>query len=171
MIRTLRTPGQGQEIVKRFLITFQLASGLSKPIFQYPKLRAPHLEGQFYKHLRNFLAQNNLSFDIAGIETATPPREFDQCIMDVATSDGAFKDKEIKFIYYCKSFLQVRWISDLCNADGTSVLPNIKEGHCSIIQSQSKYKKIIQEQPYKKPWTVWRRFLKKTCRSLRETRV
>ena len=56
MIRTLRTPGQGQEIVKRFLITVQIASGLSKPIFQYPKLRAPHIEGHFYKHLRNFLA-------------------------------------------------------------------------------------------------------------------
>ena len=138
IIRTLRTPGQGQEIVKRFLVTFQIASGLSKPIFQYPKLRAPHLEGHFYKHLRIFLAQNNISFDIAGIETATPPREFDRYIMDVATSNDAFEDKEIKFIYYCKSFLQVQWVSDLCNADGTSVLPNIKEGHCSIVQSQSK---------------------------------
>ena len=145
MIRTLCTPGQGQEIVKRFLITFQLASGLSKPIFQYPKLRAPHLEGHFYTHLQNFLACNNLSFDIADIETANPPREFDQCIMDVATSDNALEDKEIKVIYYCKSYLQVRWISDLCNADGTSVLPNIKKGLRSIVQSQSKYKEIIQD--------------------------
>ena len=74
MIRTLRTPGQGQDIVKMFLITVQIASGMSKPIFQYPKIRAPHIEGHFYNHLRKFLARHNLSFDIAGIETATPPR-------------------------------------------------------------------------------------------------
>ena len=81
--------------------------------------------------------------------------------MDLATSDNAFEDKEIKFIYYCKSFLQVRWVSDLGNADGTSVLSNIKDGLRSIRQSQSKYEGIIQEQPYNKIWTVWRRFLKK----------
>ena len=161
MIRTLCTPGQDQEIVKRFLITFQLASGLSKPIFQYPKLRAPHLEGHFYKHLRNFLVSNNLSFEIAGIETATPPQEFDCCIMDIVTSDDAFKDRDIKYVFNCKSFLQVRWVSDLCNADGTSVLSNIKDGFRSIQQSQSKYEEIIQERPYDKIWTVWRQFLKK----------
>ena len=147
MIRILCTPGQGQEIIMRFLITIQLASGLSKPIFQYPTVRAPHLEGHFYKHLRNFLAQNNLSFDIAGIETATPPREFDRCIMDLATSNDAFEDKEIKFIYYCKSFLQVRWVLDLCNADGTHILKTITKGQRSIVQSQSKYEEIIQERP------------------------
>ena len=75
MIRTLCTPGQGQEIIMRFLKTIQLASGLSQPIFQYPTVQAPHLEGHFYKHLQKFLASNNLSFEIAGIETATPPRE------------------------------------------------------------------------------------------------
>ena len=55
----------------------------------------------------------------------------------------------------------MRWVSDLCNADGTYVLPNIKDGFRSIQQSQSKYKEIIQERPYKKILPVWRRFLKK----------
>ena len=137
-----------------FLKTIQLASGISQPIIQYPMVRTPHLEGHFYKHLRKFLGSNNLSFEIAGIETATPPREYDRCIMDIVTSDNEFKDRNIKYVYYCKSFLQVRWVSDLCNADGTSVLSNIKDGLHSIQQSQSKYKEIIQEQLYEKIWTV-----------------
>ena len=105
IIRTLCTPGQGQEIIMLFLNTIQLVSGLSKPIFQYPMVQAPHLEGHFYKHVRKFLASNNLSFDIAGIETATPPQEFDCCIMDIITSDDEFKENDIKYVFYCKSFL------------------------------------------------------------------
>ena len=121
MIRTLCTPGQGQEITMMFLKTIQLASGMSQPIFQYPTVRAPHLGGHFYKYLQKFLANNNLSFEIADIETATPPQEYDRCIMDIVTSDNEFEDRDIKYVYYCKSFLQVRWVSDLCNADGTSI--------------------------------------------------
>ena len=73
MTCTLCTPGQDQEITMLFLKTIQLASGKSQPIFQYPTARAPHLEGNFYKHLHKFLASHNLSFEIAGIETVTPP--------------------------------------------------------------------------------------------------
>ena len=91
-----------------FLKTIQLASGLSKPIFQHPTVRAPHVEDHFYKHLQKFLASNNHSFEIAGIETATPPREFDCCIMDIVTSNDAFEDRDIKYVFYCKGFLQVR---------------------------------------------------------------
>ena len=116
MICTLCTLGQGQEINMMFLKTIQLASGMSQPIFQYPTVPAPHFEGHFYKHLRQFLVSHNLSFEIVGIETATPPQEYDRCIMDVVTSDDEFLDRDIKYIYYSKSFLQLRWVSDLCNA-------------------------------------------------------
>ena len=81
--------------------------------------------------------------------------------MDVACSGNEFLDREIKYIYYCKSFLQVRWISDLCNGDGTSVLSKIQQGFHSIEQSQSKYKEIIQEQPCNPIGTIWQRFLRK----------
>ena len=88
-----------------FLKTIQLASGLSQPIFQYPTVQAPHLEGHFYKHLQKFLASNTLSFEIAGSETTTLPQEFDCCIMDIVTSNDEFEDRDIKYVYYCKSFL------------------------------------------------------------------
>ena len=79
--------------------------------------------------------------------------------MNVVTNDDEFLDRDIKYIYYCKSFLQVRCVSDLCNANGTYVLPNIEQGFCNIQQFQFKYKEIIQELPYEKIWTVWQRFL------------
>ena len=109
------------------LKTMQLARGMPQPLFQYPMVRAPHFEGHFYKHLQNFLASNNLSIEITDIEKVTPPQEYDRCIIDVACSDDDIPDRDIKYIYYCKSFLQVRWVSDLCKADDTSILPNIKK--------------------------------------------
>ena len=44
-MRTLRTPGNGQSILKVFLRTFQHASGFSQPLFLNPTKRALHLEG------------------------------------------------------------------------------------------------------------------------------
>jgi hypothetical protein len=36
-----------------------------------------------------------------------------------------YMDTEIRQIYYCKSYLEVKRISDLCTADGLFVLPSI----------------------------------------------
>ena len=52
LMRTLRTPGNEQSMVKVFLITFQHVSGCQLPLLQYPKRRAPHLEGYLSKYLR-----------------------------------------------------------------------------------------------------------------------
>ena len=57
------------------LNTMQLACGMSQPLFQYPLVRAPQLEGYFYKHLHNFLASHNLFVEIVNIKIATPPQE------------------------------------------------------------------------------------------------
>ena len=47
MIRTLSTPGQGQEIIMRFLKTIQLASGLSQPISNIPRYKHLILKAMF----------------------------------------------------------------------------------------------------------------------------
>ena len=41
VMRTLLTPGHGQDILRIFLGTFQHAPGLSLPLFEYPEQRAP----------------------------------------------------------------------------------------------------------------------------------
>ena len=95
-------------------------------------------------HLQKFLASNNLSFEIAGIERATPPQEFDRCIMDIVTSNDSFEDRDIKYVYYCKSFEFPTCVMLMV----LTFYQNIKDGYRSIQQSQSKYEKIIQGRPY-----------------------
>ena len=107
------------------LDTWQHASGMTKPLLQYPQRRAPHLEGDFYNHVRGFLAKHNMSLEIAGISEATPPKTEDWAIMDVACLDESFSDNEVRKIYYCKSFLQVRWMSDLISGDEQELIYGI----------------------------------------------
>ena len=64
IMRTLRTPGHGQNILRMFLRTFQHASGLSLPLLEYPDQRAPYLEGHYYVYLRKFLAEHKINWSV-----------------------------------------------------------------------------------------------------------
>jgi hypothetical protein len=86
LIRQLRTPGYGKQLATIFLRTFQNASGLSLPLLQYPDIRAPHLEGHYYVHIRRFLAQTGSSLEIECIPKPTYERQGDEYIMDVVCS-------------------------------------------------------------------------------------
>jgi hypothetical protein len=176
LIRQLRTPGYGKQLAIIFLRTFQHASGLSQPLLQYPSLRAPHLEGHYYTHIRRFLAKHNASLEIECTPTPSYERQGDQYIMDVVCSPTTanelekqylqhYTDTEIRQIYYCKSYLQVQRISDLCSADGVFVIPSIAKGERSIRQCASKLEEIKQERPSGNSWTVWRKFLSTICKN------
>ena len=174
LMRQLRTPGYGQDIATVFLRWFQHASGLSKPLLQFPDVRAPHLDGYYYLNMRLFLAKRGGSLEIACVPQPTTERHGDEYIMDVVCSPLAatsltfdtlhqYKDMEIKEIYWCKSFLQVKRISDLCTADGTFILPNIYKGEKSIRQCSSRLGEINQQRPSEATWGTWRKFLKSIC--------
>jgi hypothetical protein len=179
LMRQLRTPGYGKQLATIFLRTYQNASGLSLPLLQYPAIRAPHLEGHYYAHIRRFLAKHRASLEIECIPKATYERQGDEYIMDVVCSPSTanemeiehlhyYTDAEIRQIYYCKSYLQVQRVSDLCTADGVFVLPAIVKGERSIRQCASKLEEIRQERPSGNSWAVWRKFLRTICKKENE---
>ena len=171
-IHSLRTPGYAQCIIMNFLRHWQHVSGMPQPLLQYPSVRAPHLEGYLYTRFRAFLAKYDLSLQVADIHVSPPPQENNRCIMEVACSDPTITDNDIKKIYFCKSYLQVKWISDLCTADGSNVLISVKNGIRSIRQSSSRCKEVVQERPGSYTWTIWCNFLQKhICTSQWKTTV
>ena len=134
---------------------------MSLPLLQYPSIPAPHLEGHYYVYLRQFLAQHRLRLEVHGLSPTLPPRENDECIMDVACDSAYFTDPEIRQIFYCnKTYLEVTWLSDMCTADGEQILAGPYEGIRSYRTSASKLEEIIQERPNDATWSVWRRFLR-----------
>jgi hypothetical protein len=80
-------------------------------------------------------------------------------------------DAEIRTIYYCKSYLQVERLSDLCTADGIFVLPSIAKGERSIRQNISRLNSIKQDRPVEPAWTLWRKFLRTICKEKEEEEI
>jgi hypothetical protein len=60
---------------------------------------------------------------------------------------GQYTDAEIRQVHYCKSYLKVKRVSDLCTADGVFTSPSILKGELSIRQCASKLEDIRQERP------------------------
>jgi hypothetical protein len=91
---------------------------MSKPLLQYPGIRAPHLEGHYYVYIRGFLGKPNASLEIDCIPKPTYEQKGDAYIMDVLCSPTTamemdrkhlrhYTDAEMRQIYYCKSYLKV----------------------------------------------------------------
>jgi hypothetical protein len=174
LTRQLRTPGYRKQLATIFLRTQQNASGTSKPLLQYPQIRAPQLEGHYYAHIRRFLAKHSASLEIECVTKSMYERRGDECRMDVVCEPTSAKeldrdclrhytDAEIRQLYYCKCYLKVKQISDLCTADGVFILPSILKGELSIRQCASKIEDIRQERPSEMTWLIWRKFLCTLC--------
>jgi hypothetical protein len=129
--------------------------------------------------MRRFLARTEGSIEIACVPIPSKERCGDEYIMDVICSPMAmsslqreslhqYTDMEIRKLFWCKSYLQVKRISDLCTADGTFILPNVHKGERSIRQSSSRLSEINQQRPNEVSWSIWRNFLKTLCTSTKD---
>jgi hypothetical protein len=132
-------------------------------------------------NIQRFLAQNKSSLEIECIPTPAYKRQGDEYIMDVVCSPKTaieldrsklkyYTDAEIRQLYYCKSYLNVQRISDLCTADGVFILPSISKGERSIRQCASKLGGIRQERPGGSTLTIWTRFLNTICKNDNESK-
>ena len=119
----------------------------------------PHLEGHFYTHVRKYCARHGISIEINDIETQNPPQGSNEFIMDIACSDPEISDNDCKQIYYCKSYLQVKWKSDLMTAFGDQLADGTWEGYRMYQHSSSKKEEISQDRPSSSTWKVWNKFL------------
>ena len=165
IMRTLQSPGHGQNILLIFLRTFQHASGLSLPLLEFPEQRAPHLEGHYYVQLRKFLAEHKLQLECACVDRPKLERDHDIFLMDAVCSKTKeeVSDANVQIINYCRNYLEVQRLSDICTADGQFIVKAVWDGDRSITQSQSHLEEILQDKPERKDWTQWRKFLKSLC--------
>ena len=148
-VRTLRTPGHGQDILRIFLKTFQHASGLSLPLLEYPNQQAPHLEGHYYVYLRQFLAEHKMQLECECVDRPKLERENDIFLMNAgcARSKEELSDAKVRAINYYRNYLEVKRLSDICTADGHYNITSAFDGKRSVTQSQNRLEEIIQDRP------------------------
>ena len=68
-------------------------------------------------------------------------------IIDLACSKpkNLLSDAEIRKMRYCRSYLQLYRLSNMCTVDGSYILDTVLKGRRSIIQGASRNGEILQE--------------------------
>jgi hypothetical protein len=153
LIRNLRTPGEPHELLLIVLDRFQYTAGVGFNVMENTKMALPHLEGVWLPTARDYL----------GLKIQPLERHGDRYIMDIVLSLQGFLAKEIKLVNYCRLYLQVLTLSDICNAEGNKLAEGILQGYKCTKQSYSLLEEPYQERPNEMSWGVWRRWLKQVC--------
>jgi hypothetical protein len=80
-------------------------------------------------------------------------------LMDKACNSGRFSPADLRELNYCRLYLNVTTLSDVCNAARTRFATDILDVIHSIRKSSSKGPSAKQERPSNPPWAIWRRLL------------
>jgi hypothetical protein len=133
----------------------QLLAGTQFPLLQYPNQRLPHIQESFIVAICQFLARCNANIVITDLYTLGPLRENDinltNAVMEVKNNNASI----IRF-NQVRLYLQVTWLSEICNVQGTKILPEfLDHTDCSDIPSQSMLQWPNQGLRPKKSWTQW----------------
>jgi hypothetical protein len=117
---------QNDEKGKMYRIIFdyaQLLSGVAFPILQDPQLTLPHIFDPLITTIRQFLAEIRLNIVIPPLYIPQPLRTDDRNIMSeimkIEKSPIA-----IQRVNQCRLFLQVTWLSEMTDPQGTTIIPD-----------------------------------------------
>jgi hypothetical protein len=151
-----RTESDISHMLRIDLAWCQAQAGISIPILENPTLDLPHLEARWLPSLRNFLADINATIEVDNPYIPPLQRTNDQFIMDHVLSSRKFTAPEIQQINYCRLYLRVQLLSDICTIDGTRIHPAILRGTRSPIATANDVP-FSQDNPGFHQWILWRR--------------
>ena len=75
--------------------------------------------------------------------------------MDAFSAQTHLSESKLRLLNYCRLFLQVTYVSELCNASGTSLIPEFWRGDPSKRQSDPLLRYPHQTNPSPKIWSFW----------------
>jgi hypothetical protein len=75
-------------------------------------------------------------------------------------SDPTFSNMDVRFINYCRLYLQVSELSDIATAEGDRVAVGIYAGVSPNSQGTSCLEYPYQERPGPRAWRAWRKFIR-----------
>ena len=157
-LRHWRTPQSRVGRTLRILVHWtQQSLGLATSFLTDTTTPLPHMETKWLTSLRNFLATTGgfLQLDDPGLLPLQ--REHDQHIMEIILRSKRFTDQEIRYLNYCRLYLQAVTISDLSLPNGTHLDGHMLRGNLHFSSSFSRLLHINQDRPSNHIWNLWRR--------------
>ena len=156
IIQTIRTPGQPCDLLRLLLEEWQIHSGSSHPLLEYPKHPCIHLEGSWLTSTRTFLATIDGSLSITDLYCPTSNIPHDIALMDSFHSLSGIGRKRMQQLNRCRIFLQVHFLSELLTPDGLSLQPGFWTGTSTNRPATPLHKYPRQSTPAPRIWAFWR---------------
>lgn len=168
-IQSMRTPGLPKDCLNIAIHTWHINSGVSFDLLEHTTRVCPHLEGTWLTSLRQFLASLNASIHFVNSFNLQPLRVHDCALMERLIHSTQYGRKRLKRLNFCRLFLQVTFLSEIVNIDGTHLLPQF---WCGLGPRPGRPLVVYPRQgcPSPEAWSDWRAAIRKAfCypRSLR----
>ena len=160
-----RSPGcKPGKLLRIVMAWVQLCCGVSWFVLERPDIPLQHLEAKWIGSLLEYLNCIKATIQVFNPPIAPRQRENDVFIMDIVVQSGKFKPVEIKRVNYCRMYLNVILLSDICLAGGHAIDPAMYYGKFEETVSKHKDHRVNQQYPVEpKAWEAWRKALHFFC--------
>jgi hypothetical protein len=161
IVQHVRQQDQNGQMYNMIFDFAQLIAGTQFPILQFPNRRLPQMAEPFICEMRKFLTKCSMNMVITDVFLPSALRIDDVNLM-TAAMEVEKNDQAIRRFNQVRLYLQVTWLSEICNIPGTKLLPECLE-YTAHTEDQSKSTLLwpVQGLPPKKSWTDWKYILRK----------
>jgi hypothetical protein len=134
IIQHVRQQDKNEKLYNMIFYFAQLTAGTQCPILQFPNCRLPQMSEPFICKMQKFLTRCNMNIVITDVFVPSPLRTDDVNLMTAAQ----WKWRRFNQV---RLYLQVTWLSEICNFLGTNILPE-------FLEHTQTARKIIQKACY-----------------------
>ncbi len=138
----------------------QLTAGISAPLLTSPSTPIPYLEKGWITSLRSFLAFIDGGTIEIGDQFCIHPVRYNDTILMDKLNDPDLPATTVERINHCQLYLQVTSLADICDGNGTAILPAAYHGH-TLPHSHSTLWWPRQPCPPARSWQAWQHALRK----------
>ena len=176
-LKSWRSPDSPQGKLLHITVAWlQFCAGVDWSILGNPQIPLKHhLESKWLLSLHEYLNSIEAKLEIQNPYIPKPQRANDKAIMSVVVQakfqtgkqagQPLFTPAQIKRINYCRMYLNVVFLSDVCNAAGTAIDPAMLTGDFDATMSKCNHHRVNQARPGDLAWDDWRRALHMFCTS------
>ena len=167
--RQLRSTSDLGKLTKITLKWWQQQAGISHPLLEYPTIKLPYLQWNWFTSLRKFLEHISGNLNITFIGESIPPllRKNDTPIMEEIINTTQNKNMLIKF-NRVRLYLGIYSLAEIATADVLEIDRGVWTGERKRFTNQLW---PYQERPDSKCFQIWRRLLATTFLRGHRTRV
>jgi hypothetical protein len=135
---------------------YHMYCGTGFALLGQPSTAVLHSPVGFFTTLRTFLSNTGLSITLAPalLRIPIPLRNGDIMLMDAFHTLG-WKTSRLKILNYCRLSIRAESLAEICNTEGTSILPSAWQGE--PLPSSSTLLWPNQARPAS--WAIWRKAL------------